>query len=235
MNQQRRRSSIQSVARMEIDYYSYSLVPATVDNFILAVTQPIPFASLPARFARFSRSSRFRVWNLHTGHMDCTSQAYAHLKLDSVGTMFPTWLLTHKKKGLKNFIPCTNYAPRSFTSIHFKTLLRRQKSESQNARARMHGALFRISKMNSARLRNTSVLDLRVYSCSTNVRCWCVSDWKPKTCERMPACVARFSTGVHMCHATYRVYTTVPLPALSIPRTQTGLHCVCIHTNRDPA
>lgn len=68
---------------MKIDYYSYSLVPAAVDNFILAVTRLMPCASLPARSARFSRSSRFRVWNLHT---DCRTDCIRAPKARLFGT-----------------------------------------------------------------------------------------------------------------------------------------------------
>lgn len=68
---------------MKIDYYSYSLVPAAVDNFILAVTRPMPCASLPAPSARFSRSSRFRVWNLHT---DCRTDCIRAPKARLFGT-----------------------------------------------------------------------------------------------------------------------------------------------------
>jgi len=45
----------------------YSLVPAAVNNFILAVIQPIPYASFLVR----SSDHNFHVWNLHTNRTEC--------------------------------------------------------------------------------------------------------------------------------------------------------------------
>lgn len=63
-----------SIARMEIDYYGYSLVLATVGNFILVVTPSIlPRAS--SRFIRpFLSITLFaRLESAYTNHLDYTA------------------------------------------------------------------------------------------------------------------------------------------------------------------
>lgn len=168
---------------MKIDYYSYSLVPAAVDNFILAVTRPMPCASLPARSARFSRSSRFRVWNLHTdcrtdcihapkarlfGTERCFGRAFWHVEI-----LYPRANYGHVR--LQAFISACLFPEIGPRTARISTMSR--------VRHGGHACFLRF---------------MRSHVQQTREAC---AKAEAEDARRIPACVGRIYNGMHMSHA----------------------------------
>lgn len=168
---------------MEIDYYSYSFVPLTVDNFILAVAQPMPFAPPPPPHHRISAFG-ICMW--------ADTSARRSIRAERC-FLTPREILSRAR---------ITAAPRSFTSIHCEMLFSRNRHPATRVRYALGFPSLR-AKLN-ARTHFARIRFTRIRTCSTNARlCAPVTGRRANV---QPCTCRQIYNGWRIRHAMYNTY-----------------------------